>query len=130
MTIRGSRSGLQAERQVAVKKPPRIDYPVTPDGRYFVVRGRLWRRSNPALPEATREQLVKALMAARSAVAAARRRTDPAAEDAAHAAVDRAKIALGERGPVWWTGGAPDYNRTMARTGPYADWFAGLTDPA
>lgn len=24
-------------------------YPVTPDGRYFVVRGRLWRRSNPGL---------------------------------------------------------------------------------
>ena len=24
-------------------------YPTTPDGRYFVVRGRLWRASNPAL---------------------------------------------------------------------------------
>ena len=102
------------------------DYPVTPDGRYFVVRGRLWRRSNPALSDAERDRLVKSLMAARSAVATARRHADQAAEDAAHAAVDRAKFALGERGPVWWDDGAPDLNRTMARTGPYADWFAGL----
>ena len=42
------------------------DYPVTPDGRYFVVRGRLWRCSNPALPAATRERLVKELMQARA----------------------------------------------------------------
>jgi hypothetical protein len=26
-------------------------YPDTPDGRYFVVRWRLWRRSNPGLAE-------------------------------------------------------------------------------
>ena len=26
---------------------PRPPYPVTPDGRYFVVRGRLWRMTNP-----------------------------------------------------------------------------------
>ena len=24
-------------------------------------------------------------------------------------------MALGERGPVWWTDGAPDLNRQMAR---------------
>jgi hypothetical protein len=33
---------------------------------------------------------------------------------------------LGERGPVWWTDGAPDFNRRMARNTPYADWFAAL----
>ena len=27
-------------------------YPVTPDGRYFMVRGRLWRMSDPALDPA------------------------------------------------------------------------------
>ncbi|WP_076068059.1 hypothetical protein [Sphingomonas montana] len=103
-----------------------VTHPVTPDGRYFVVRGRLWRRANPALPEADRARLVSDLMTARGAVARARRAQDPAAEDAAHAAVDIAKRALGERGPVWWEDGAPDLNRHMARTGPYADWFAGL----
>lgn len=65
-------------------------------------------------------------MDARRAVATARRAADPAAEDDAHAAVDRAKRALGERGPVWWTDGAPDLNRHMARNTPYAEWFDGL----
>ena len=44
----------------------------------------------------------------------------------ARAAVDAAKVALGERGPVWWTDGAPDYNRRMARNTPYAGWYAAL----
>lgn len=101
-------------------------YPITPDGRYFVVRGRLWRLSNPALPAATREALVKDLMAARRAVGVAKRAGDSGAETAAHEAVDRAKRALGERGPVWWDDGAPDLNRHMARTTPYAGWFAAL----
>jgi len=102
------------------------DYPVTPDGRYFVVRGRLWRMSNPALGVERREALVAALMTARRDVGMARRRGDPSAEAAARDAVDRAKVALGERGAVWWDDGAPDLNRHMARTTPYADWFAAL----
>lgn len=102
-------------------------YPVTPDGRYFVVRGRLWRRSNPALSADDRRDLVSALMTARRAVADARRGGDEDAEVAAHKAVDQAKMALGERGPVWWTDGAPDLNRHMARTTSYAAWFAGLS---
>lgn len=100
----------------------------TPDGRYIVVRGRLWRTANPDLPEGERDRLVKALMAARRDVAAARRAKDTEAEDAAHAAVDAAKHALGERGPVWWTDGVPDLNRHMARTTPYAAWFASSND--
>jgi hypothetical protein len=101
-------------------------HPVTPDARYFVVRGRLWRMSDPALPAETRQRLVTELMSARRAVATARRVSDDAAEARAHDAVDRAKHALGERGPVWWSDGAPDLNRHMARNTPYAAWFAGL----
>ncbi|RSU76191.1 hypothetical protein BRX37_09235 [Sphingomonas sp. S-NIH.Pt3_0716] len=100
------------------------DYPKTPDGRYFVVRGRLWRTSNPALDAGLRDRLVGELMDARRAVGAAKRTGDRVAEKAAHDAVDRAKVALGERGPVWWEDGAPDLNRHLARTGPYADWYA------
>lgn len=103
-------------------------YPTTPDGRYFVVRGRLWRASDPALEPERRERLVKELMNARRAVGAAKRKGDHAAEAAAHEAVDRAKVALGERGPVWWDDGAPDLNRHLARTGPYADWYASLPE--
>ena len=84
-----------------------MNYPVTPDGRYFVVRGRLWRCSNPKLSEEMHEKLVKELMLAR-------RKKD-------REGVDKAKRALGERGPTWWKG--PDYNRYLAKNTPYADWW-------
>jgi hypothetical protein len=101
-------------------------YPTTPDGRYFVVRGRLWRCANPALAAEERARLVRELMAARRLVGVARRAADPAAERAARARVDAAKVSLGERGPVWWTDGAPDYNRRMAANTPYAAWHAAV----
>jgi len=37
--------------------------------------------------------------------------------------VDRAKMAPGERGPVWWRDGASDFNRHLANNTPYADWY-------
>jgi hypothetical protein len=88
-----------------------LKHPVTPDGRYFVVRGRLWRLANPDLSSETRCTLVRELMAA---------------ETAAHHAVDVAKRKLGERGPVWWTDGSPDLNRHMVKNTPYASWYSGL----
>ena len=99
-------------------------YPRTPDGRYFVVRGRLWRLANPVLAPDTHDALVHALMAARRAVRDAG--GEEAARGEARARVDTAKRALGERGPVWWTDGAPDYNRRMVGNTPYAAWFASL----
>lgn len=47
---------------------------------------------------------------------------------AARARVDAAKRDLGERGPVWWTDGAPDENRKLARNSTYAVWFASVAD--
>ncbi len=90
------------------------------------MRGRLWRRANPALPEETRAGLVRELMAARRAV---RDAGDAQALAAARAAVDAVKRALGERGPVWWEDGAPDLNRRMVRNTPYAAWYAALRLP-
>lgn len=101
-------------------------YPVTPDGRYFVVRGRLWRCSDPALPESERERLTRDLMRARAAVGRARRGGDRAAEREARARVHAAKVALGERGPVWWSDGTPDYNRYLAKNTPYREWYESL----
>src|ERR1700761_6719154 len=103
-----------------------LKHPVTPDGRYFVVRGRLWRLANPDLPEVARSTMVSELMRARSAVRSAKIAGDQAAEAAAHHAVDVAKRKLGERGPVWWTDGSPDLNRHMAKNTPYASWYASL----
>ena len=99
-------------------------YPDTPDGRYFVVKGRLWRRSNPNIDELTRTALVKDLMAARRAVRDASAGSPAMIE--ARKKVDAAKVALGERGPAWWDDGAPDFNRHLAKNTPYATWFAQL----
>ena len=107
--------------------------PITPDGRYLVVRGRLWRRSNPALPEGERQALVNDLMKARSDVGRARRAGDAASEREARSRVHAAKVSLGERGPVWWDDGSPDYNRHLAKNTPYAEWFgraSGGAEPA
>ena len=103
-------------------------YPVTPDGRYFVVRGRLWRCTDPALPEDERRRLTGELMRARAAVGRAKRAGNADAEKAARRKVHEAKVALGERGPVWWDDGAPDYNRYLAQNTPYRSWFESLRD--
>ena len=79
----------------------------TEDGRFIVVDGRRWRATNPALPEDERRRLVAELMSARSAVGRAKRRGDDAAERAARDRVHAAKVALGERGPTWWSEPAP-----------------------
>ena len=83
------------------------------------MRGRLWRRSNPALFGDDRQRLVDDLMTARRDV--------KARHPTARARVHAAKVALGERGPVWWTDGAPDLTRRMAKNTPYADWYAQQT---
>ena len=97
---------------------------VTPDRRYFVVRGRLWRRANPDLAPERREMLIRELMAARRAVKLALKSANPAELTAARKAVDAAKVGLGERGPVWWTDGSPDLNRHKVKDSPYAEWYA------
>ena len=125
---RGAVEAGRAARRRAASGDAR--FPVTPDGRYLVVRGRLWRRADPSLPADERARLVRALMDARRAVGAARRAGDDAAERAARTRVDGAKRALGERGPPWWPDGAPDYNRRMAAGTPYAAWHAALADGA
>ncbi|WP_082925442.1 hypothetical protein [Erythrobacter neustonensis] len=105
-----------------------MNHPVTPDGRYFVVRGRLWRCSDPALSAPDRARLVKQLMAARRGVRTALQNGDEASLAAARSDVQSAKVALGERGPPWWTDGAPDHNRRLVRNSPYAAWFARSND--
>ncbi len=112
---------LKRRRARDPNPPPR-----TPDGRYIVVHGRLWRASNPGLSPERRDALVQELMYARRAVAHARRSGEPELEKAAHMAVDVAKTALGERGEPWWTDGTPDLNRHMTKNTRYADWYDAL----
>ena len=102
------------------------EHPVTPDGRYIVVRGRMWRCSNPQLPNEERQRLTAVLMAARRAKGIAMRSGDGRGRELARQQVDAAKIALGERGPVWWNDGAQDVNRHMVMNSSYAAWFVAL----
>ncbi len=74
--------------------------------------------------------LTRELMAARRAKFAAIRVSDATAREAARLRVDTAKVALGERGQVWWTDGAADLNRHMVRTTSYSSWFESLIIPA
>ena len=97
----------------------------TPDGRYLVVRGRLWRATNPHLLQAQKQALVEQLMNARSAVKAALQIDDAAALRTARQQVHHTKVALGERGAVWWSDGSPDYNRYLVKNTPYAEWYVG-----
>jgi hypothetical protein len=103
---------------------------MTPDGRYFVVRGRLWRMSDPALEAGRRERLVADLMRARREVGAGLRSGDDRAIRDARDRVDQVKHALGERGPPWWNDGAPDLNRHLVRNTVYADWYAHIPNHA
>lgn len=97
--------------------------PLTPDKRYVVVRGRLWRAANPHLGKRQREAFIKQLMDARRAVGAALKAKDAVQLASARLSVHAAKVGLGERGPVWWQDGAKDYNRFLVKNTPYGEWF-------
>lgn len=101
----------------------RADLTITPDGRYFVIRGRLWRMSNPQLDPVERQRLVSELMTARREIAAAARVEDARREKRARSRVHAAKVALGERGPVWWNPDEGDFNQRLAANSPYANWY-------
>jgi hypothetical protein len=96
---------------------------LTPDKRYIVVRGRLWRATNPAIGKRRRQVLKNDLMDARRAVAAARRAGDARRLAAARRSVQAAKESLGERGPPWWKDGARDYSRFLVKNSPYRGWY-------
>lgn len=102
-----------------------MEYPTTPDGRYFVVRGRLWRCSNPILAEPKRREFVRQLMGARRSLTRSAGLSDDERRQA-RIKVNAAKVALGERGEVWWKDGAPDFNGQTADNSPYKEWFHGL----
>lgn len=99
--------------------------PTTPDGRYFVSKGRLKRCTDPSLDDKTRRGSIKALMQARRAAMQA---NTADAYDDARARVDAAKEALSERGPVWWKDGAPDESGQAPESSSYASWWTRLSE--
>jgi len=81
--------------------------PLTPDRRYIVVRGRLWRATNPHLSAQERATWVARLMDARRAVQAAMRGGDAQALRTARCAVDAASTG--------WASAGRSGGRTAAR---------------
>ncbi len=75
----------------------------TADGHHVVIKGRTWRATDPAIPEPEAAILRRWLMAARRDVGTATRAGDAEGESHARSRVHAAKIALGERGPEWWS---------------------------
>lgn len=98
-------------------------YPHTPDGRYFVAKNRLWRCTDPRLDEEQKRIHIKELMKARRAVRTAQKQEDDDALRQARNAVQTAKEALGERGPVWWDDNAPDEGGLAPHNSSYAEWW-------
>jgi len=74
--------------------------PTTPDGRYFAVKGQLWRCTNPSLSEDVQERLVNDLMASRREAKAEKPSAEHGPLSTVRAKVQKAKVALGERGPA------------------------------
>ncbi len=87
----------------------------TSDGRYILVGGRRWRATDPMIPPERAAELRSVLMAWRREVKAVR---GTAAEPAARAGVQAAKVALGERGCPWWEQTAAERKKRWAAVVP------------
>lgn len=72
------------------------------DERWLIVKGRRWRRTDPALETNVIEELKSHLGAARNAVKQAKKRGDGNDLAEARRRVNVAKHGLGERGEYWW----------------------------
>ena len=77
--------------------------PTEPDDHFFVVDGRRWGRTDPAIPEDVAAALRSHLGRGRNAVKLAKKAGDDGALAVARHRNGLAKHGLGERGPEWWS---------------------------
>lgn len=70
--------------------------------RWLVIKGRRWRRTDPALPEELVAALKSHLGRGRSGVGAGKKTDDQERVTSSRRRVGLAKTGLGERGPYWW----------------------------
>ena len=68
---------------------------------------------------------MRELMRARREVKESIHSNDVGRLTTARASVDAAKIALGERGPVWWDD-STEFHRYLVTNTPYAEWYLNL----
>ncbi|MCH8559147.1 biopolymer transporter Tol [Nesterenkonia sp. LB17] len=94
--------------------------------RWLVIKGRRWRRTDPALPEELVAALKSHLGRGRSGVGAGKKTGDDERVAASRRRVGLAKTGLGERGPYWWE--RPEAQRIAAAKQSLAE-LESLDDP-
>ena len=72
----------------------------TPDGRYIVVQGRLWRAANPTLSAERKVRYMRELLNGRRALKTAKLSDEEAAITAARQIVTLTQVGLNERDKV------------------------------
>ena len=82
-----------------------------------------WEETIHGQDEEQKRTHIKELMKARRAVRTAQQHGDDDALRQARDAVQAAKEALGERGPVWWDDNAPDEGGFAPHNSSYAKWW-------
>jgi hypothetical protein len=83
------------------------------DGHFVVIKGRRWRATDPAIPEARAAELRRCLMAWR--------RKAVGAPGSTHPQVQVVKEALGERGTPWWELSLAERRRRWEQPVPWPD---------
>lgn len=66
------------------------------------------------------------LMDAPREIKTARESGDDERRKSARAKVQRVKVELGERGPVWWDDGSPDFNQCQVKNTSNFEWHESL----
>ncbi len=91
-----------AEGAETVENSESAENPAEDSARWLVIKGRRWRRTDPALPAELEAQLKSHLGRGRSSVGAGKKTGDEERVARARKRVNLAKTGLGERGPYWW----------------------------
>ena len=94
----------------------------TPDRRYLVVGDKLLRSYNPDLPNDRIDELLIVLFNSRRDLRRARQREGTEPPELV-GAIEAARLALGQSGPVWWDDGAPDLDGAPVLSTCYAEWY-------
>ena len=97
----------------------------TPDRRYLLLGDKLLRSYNPNLPNDRIDDLLVVLFNSRCDLRRARQ-CDGTEPLELVDAIEAARRALGQSGPVWWDDGAPDLDGVPVLSTCYAEWFKSM----
>jgi len=94
---------------------------ITQDGRYIIANGVLYRTPNPNLTDEQILKLSKIVSLTRKEYHFPRKGLSKK-----HLRENLRDVEKDRSGEIWWTDGAPDYNRTRLSKSPYYEWYLDL----